>query len=146
VVAAGRTLFEVLNGSNAFLEFEPFGGEKAYLAKSTLKSVKLISVPRAHNLSGKLREIDGFDPYGVLGVPTEAPWDQVRGAYLKLSKTYHPDRYATAELPDEVRDYLSNMARRVNAAYAALEAPHLARKEAASLRQAPIFTSQGFGR
>ncbi len=51
--------------------------------------------------------------------------DEVRQAYLRLAKAYHPDRYASVELPEEVRDYLSAMARRVNAAHAALETPRV---------------------
>ena len=146
LMAAGRTLFEVLNGASMFVEFEPFGGEREYLAKSSLRSVKLMQVPRAHNLGAKLRELDGFDPFAVLGVPTGSPWEQIRAAYLQLSKAYHPDRSATAELPEDVRDYLANMARRINAAYRALEIPHQSRKEAASIRHAPIYQSSGFPR
>jgi curved DNA-binding protein CbpA len=61
------------------------------------------------------------------------------GAYFALAKAYHPDRYATAELPAEVRDYLAAMARRINAAHAALDVP----QKRQALRQEPIFTSPG---
>ena len=59
-------------------------------------------------------------------------------SYFALAKAYHPDRYATAELPEEVRDYLAAMARRINAAHAALEVPE--RKKA--VLPEPIFTTQ----
>ena len=65
----------------------------------------------------------------------------MREAYLKLAKVYHPDRYAAAELPAEVREYLSAMARRVNAAYDAWQAAH--KRQAA--KQEPVFTKAGQG-
>jgi curved DNA-binding protein CbpA len=73
----------------------------------------------------------------VLGLTAGATRNDIRQAFFALAKVYHPDRYATAELPGEVRDYLSAMARRINAAHAALEAPQ--KKQAA--RAEPIFTS-----
>jgi len=45
LVAAGKTLIDVLNGSGAFIEFEPYGGERQYLAKSRIDSLKPVGVP-----------------------------------------------------------------------------------------------------
>jgi DnaJ domain len=133
----GKTVADALNGNGGFVEFEPYGGERSYLAKAQLTSVKLIGLPKAPNLNVRLRDADGFDPYAVLCVADGAGRDEVRHAYFGLAKAYHPDRYATAELPEEVRDYLSAMARRINAAYAALDVPE--RKKAALAE--PVFTT-----
>ena len=65
--------------------------------------------------------------------------DEIRQAYFALAKSYHPDRYATAELPTEVIEYLFAMARRINAAHAALNVEQ--KKQAA--RAEPVFTSAG---
>ena len=65
---------------------------------------------------------DAFNPFAVLGVTAEANEEEVHRAYINLSKIYHPDQYTTTGLPAEVRDYLSSMARRINAAYEAAEA------------------------
>jgi len=138
-IPMSKTVFEVLNGPGAFVDFEPFDGDRQYLAKTTLRAVKLVNPPKAANLAGKLKDMDGFDPHRILGVGTEAGWDDVRQAYHALAKAYHPDRYSSAELPAEVRDYLSVMARRINAAYAALESPHQARKQAAAERTDPVY-------
>jgi DnaJ-domain-containing protein 1 len=54
----------------------------------------------------------------------------VRQAYLSLAKAHHPDRFVNVELPIEVVNYLSVMARRINAAYRALEELHQLRKQA----------------
>ncbi len=142
-VPKGRSLIEVLNSPLAFIEVEPFGGDKTLIAKSSLVTVQSLDVPEAANLNHRAREFDGFDPHTVLGVPPKASWDEVRRAYIGLAKEYHPDRYSNTDLPAEVLAYLAAMARRVNAAYAALEPAYAIKKELASLRQAPVYESPG---
>jgi DnaJ domain len=136
-----RSVNDVLNGSATFLEFEPFDGERQFIAKTQLRAVKIISVGRGPSLQQRLRDADGFEPYTILGLTRAAAWDDVKAAFHRLAKLYHPDRYSTAELPPEVREYLASMARRINAAYAALEEPHQNKKIATIQRAAPIYTS-----
>jgi len=139
LVPVGRTVGDALNGAGSFLEFEPYGGERSFVAKAQLASVKLVGVPKLPNLESRVRDLDGFDPHAVLGLGVGATREDIHQAYVALAKIYHPDRYATAELPDEVRDYLATMARRINTAYTALEVPQ--KRQAA--RPEPIFTSPG---
>ncbi|KAB2920770.1 MAG: J domain-containing protein [Hyphomicrobiaceae bacterium] len=120
-VPADRALTEVLNGPSSFIEFEPFGGERMFIAKSALRSVKELNMPAAPQLGAGSRTGGSFDPYAILGVSAGASAEDIRQAYLAQAKIYHPDRYATAELPAEVRAYLADMARRINAAYDTLE-------------------------
>lgn len=141
LVSIGRKPFEVLNGPGAFLEFEPYGGERSFLAKASLRNVKLVNVPRLPSLTGRLHDLDGFDPHSILGVPAQAPFEDVKAAWHRQSKAYHADRFQSVELPQEVRDYLSAMSRRINLAYAALEAPHQAKKQALQARSTPIYSS-----
>lgn len=140
-INASRAIFDVLNGDAQFLDFETYGGERAWIAKSTLASVRIVTVPPANGLNTRLADQAHFDPYQVLNVHTATPWDDVRAAYLKLSKIYHPDLFAGVVLPGEVADYLSAMARRINAAYRALEVPHLAAKRAVVEKAKPVYTS-----
>jgi hypothetical protein len=141
LIAMGRNLADVLNGPGAFVEFEPWGGEALFVAKASMRSVKLVQVPRPEDLKGRVAASDGFDPHGVLGIEAGASLDEIKSAWHRLSKAYHPDRYAAAELPAEVVDYLGAMARRINTAYAALEGPLQASRKASALRAAPVFTS-----
>jgi DnaJ domain len=141
LVPLQKTLPDVLNGPHPFVEFEPYGGERQFVLKTSLKAVKLIGAARAVSLQSKLRDVDNFDPHAILGVSGSATWDEVKAAYHARAKTYHPDRYSTAELPTEVRDYLAAMARRVNAAFAAIEEPHRETKLATAARAKPIYTS-----
>ena len=53
VVPPGRTLTEVLNGSLAFVEFQPIDGERMFIAKSGLLCVKPLAVPSAPKLTTK---------------------------------------------------------------------------------------------
>ena len=142
VAPQGRGIVEILNGSTAFLEFEPYGGERSLLAKSSIKAVKLVNVPSTGQLARRASEIDTFDPFAVLGVKTGASFDEVRTAYHRQAKIYHPDRYSMAELPPEVRDELAAMVRRINAAFAALEVPHQVVKKVAADRAEAVYTSR----
>jgi hypothetical protein len=139
LVPTTKAMSDVLNGPGTFLEFEPYGGERSYIAKAQVTSIKLLGVPKLPNLNARLRDFDGFDPFAVLGVAPGATKDEIRQAYFALAKSYHPDRYATAELPTEVIEYLFAMARRINAAHAALNVEQ--KKQAA--RAEPVFTSPG---
>jgi hypothetical protein len=141
VMAAGRNIVDFLNNNATFVEFEPYDGDKSFLAKSSIRSVRVLQVPKGGNLNQRLRDLDGFDPWQILSVERGTSWEDTRSAYHRLAKIYHPDRYATAELPDEVKNYLSGMARRVNAAYSALEASQAQKRQFAGLKQEPIYTS-----
>jgi hypothetical protein len=141
MVPASRTLADVLNGSGAFVEFEPYGGDRRWIAKGQVGALKPVGIPRVPNLKAKARALDDFDPHMILGVAPDTPWEEVRAAYVRLSKIYHPDRYANAELPAEVRDYLAAMARRINAAHEAVQAPRQTAKRNGSERSTPIYTS-----
>jgi len=139
LVPAGRTVVDTLNGPGGFIELEPYGGERSFLAKAQIASLKPVGVPAVPGLHSRLADPDGFDPYRILGVPAGAGREEIRAAYVALAKAYHPDRYAAAELPQEVRDYLAAMARRINAAHAALDLPE--RRQ--GVRAQPVFTSPG---
>jgi hypothetical protein len=140
---AGRPLMEFLNGGNAYIEFEPLDGVRTILLKSSIKAVRAIAPAKAPSLTQRLRDLDGFDPYQILGLERAAAWEDVRSAYHRLAKIYHADRYATAELPVEVTAYLENMSRRVNAAYSTLETAYAQTRRYAKHRQEPIYTSPG---
>ncbi|MCB1511860.1 MAG: J domain-containing protein [Hyphomicrobiaceae bacterium] len=140
-VPMSKTLFDALNGDNSFIEFEPFDGEREFIAKSAVRSVRLINVPD-HRPLGAFTDQAGFDPYLVLGLSRGASTDDLRRAYHRLSMTYHPDRYATAELPDEVKTYLEAMARRINTAYSVLQGEQAVAKRYAAQKSAPIYDSR----
>jgi DnaJ-domain-containing protein 1 len=137
MVPAGQAPLDAINTTGCFAEFVPYTGEPRLLAKSTIASIRLVGVPQPRSLAPRGGPAGDFDPHAVLGVTHDASWEEVRAAYVQLSKTYHPDRYSSAALPAEVGDYLETMARRINAAYAALETTERsARRYRADLRPA----------
>ncbi len=59
----------------------------------------------------------GFNPHAVLGVEKSVTAEDLREAYLALVKRYHPDRFASMDLPQEMKDYAAAMQARINMAY-----------------------------
>jgi len=45
IIASSRAFGEVLNGESPFLEFAPFQRDRRYIAKSAIRTVKLMEVP-----------------------------------------------------------------------------------------------------
>jgi len=120
-VPMSRSFIEALNNDDKFVDFETFDGERTYLAKASLKSVRQLKVPAARALHSANNKAGSFDPHAILGVEQGADADTLRTAFLQKSKTYHPDRFAHVELPGEVCEYLQAAARRVNMAYELLQ-------------------------
>ena len=131
MVTMGKGVIDLLNGPSAFLDFENHAGERSYIAKSQVALLRLLDVARPAPLNQRLNLLDDFEPYKVLGVAPGSDQDEIRQAYLRMAKGYHPDCFANVALPAEVTEYLAGMVRRINAAYAALETP----RQTASTRQ-----------
>ena len=143
-VPAGHAPLDALNGTGGFIEFEPYGGEPRFIAKSTIAALSLVGVPRAPSLNSRSHG-DEFDPHAILGISTESTWDEIRQAYVQLTKVYHPDRFAGVAMPGEVGTYLETMARRINAAFAALEASQRQVRTIRAAQTQPVYTSQPRG-
>lgn len=141
-VPAGHVPLDALNGAGGFIEFEPYGGEPRFIAKSTIAALRLVGVPRTPTLYGRAGTGDDFDPYVVLGISSESTFDEIRQAYVQLTKVYHPDRFAGVAMPKEVSYYLEAMARRINAAFAALDGSNRTTKTVRAAQTEPIYTSQ----
>ena len=115
-----RTLGDELNAASGYVDFETLTGERFFLSKQSIQLVKPRYIPRADQLNRAQPRTDAFNPWTVLGVTETASKDEIREAYHRQVKQYHPDRFANMTLPPEVKDYLNAMSRRVNAAYTAL--------------------------
>ncbi len=140
-IASQHQLLDALNAPGAFLEFEPYGGATAYLAKSTIAAIRPLNVPRAAHLSPRgSSQGDTFDPHQMLGISSESTWEETRAAYVRLSKIYHPDLFTTTALPPEVKSYLETMVRRINAAYGALDQAAKVVKVRRGTVSEPIFS------
>jgi hypothetical protein len=141
LIPRSKALVEVLNGPAQFIEFETYDGDPELIAKSSIRSLRMISAPSGRHPKSFIKDVDNFNPYEILGLEKGASRAAVRTAFLTASKTYHPDRYSSAELPDEVLGYLEAMARRINAAYEVLLDETARAEDFASRRTQPIYQS-----
>ena len=57
------------------------------------------------------------NPYEVLGIDKNATEDEINIAYRNLVKKYHPDKYASNDLPEEIEKMLNNKMSELNEAY-----------------------------
>lgn len=135
VLPAGRGVHKLLDGEEAFLYVETFDGAGTFVPKAEIRNLKVITPARGVSSALFIPDARNFDPHRVLGLEKGASFEQIREAYHRLSKVYHPDRYAAIELPREVKAYLDAMTKNVNAAFQALR--HVGQK------QAPIYSRRG---
>ncbi len=63
--------------------------------------------------------LDGLDYFEVLRLPRDAGAAQVKAAFYRESRAYHPDRFAALPSP-ELRDLIARIYRRVTEAYTVL--------------------------
>jgi DnaJ domain len=118
-----KNLREFLCMPDPFMEFECAESGAIVIAKTAIASVRVNAVPDADQLDKKVRPLDKADPHRILGLGNTATREDIRAAYLALARAYHPDRFASSELPSEMAEYIDAMSRRINLAYAALVPP-----------------------
>jgi DnaJ-domain-containing protein 1 len=114
-----RRLADALNNDDVFLDAITPSGQQQFIAKSTIKLVRSANVPRADQLDteGRVPGTPAFDPYAILKVAKDASPQDIKSAYHRMARLYHPDRIASYELPDEVKDYVRTMLVRINLAF-----------------------------
>lgn len=112
-------LGDALNNDDVFLDAVTPSGQQQFIAKSMIRMVRSANVPKADQLEGEgpAPGSAAFDPYQVLKVAKDASKDDIRQAYHRMARLYHPDRIASYELPDEVKDYVRAMLVRINLAF-----------------------------
>lgn len=113
----GGQLRDLLNGPDRFLEFEKRDLSLVYLSKDGVLAVAHLVVPKNDQLQRRARDLHAFDPYHSLGIDRSAGPGEIRAAYRRLARDYHPDKLAGIGVPKEVLDYMNAMFARVHAAY-----------------------------
>ena len=123
LVQRGKHLREVFNGtSDDFIDFECIFNGPTIISKTAIRTVCRYDPMMTDQLQKRLTALEKADTFAVLGIGKDADRAAIRSAYIERARAYHPDRFAQAELPAEVKDYLNVMARRVNSAYCDLNA------------------------
>ncbi len=70
-------------------------------------------------IEARAAALDGLDYFEVLRLPHEAGAADVKAAYYRESRAFHPDRFAALPSP-ELRELIGRIYRRVNEAYTIL--------------------------
>jgi hypothetical protein len=111
-------LMEAFNTPDAFMDVILGDGTQCMLSKATIARAESADPPKA-SLNQLRRSADkaGFNAHAVLGVDKAAGPEEVREAYMRLVKSYHPDRFAGIDMPQEMKDYATAMLARINMAY-----------------------------
>ena len=115
---SGR-LGDMLNNPDHFLDVVMAGGEQHYIAKAHVRAAHAIDSPKADepDLDARTASLAAMDPYAVLKVARDARPEEIRNAYHRMARLYHPDRIASYELPEEIKDYARAMLVRINLAF-----------------------------
>jgi DnaJ-domain-containing protein 1 len=114
-------MHELMNREEPFVDVESPEGERFIIAKTAIRSVRPRDIPVLKDLGPLTEDKNGFDPLRILKVQKTDSQETIRNAYLALVREYHPDRFASLELPKEINDYLTTMLRRINVAYDMLQ-------------------------
>lgn len=111
-------LNDLLNNADRFLDVLGSEGEQFFLSKELVQRVAVANPPKASlNLNRRTADGQHFNPWAVLGIPSNSSPDDIKSAYRALVKTYHPDRLANYDLPHEMKEYAAAMLARINIAH-----------------------------
>jgi hypothetical protein len=135
VLAPGKGVHKLLDGDDSFVYIDSFAGEGHFIPKTDIRGLKVLTSIKSQTVALPVPDARNFDPYRVLGLEKGASFDEIREAYHRLAKIYHPDCYASIELPREIKTYVEGMSKNINAAFVALK--HLGQKSQ------PIYTRGG---
>ena len=116
-------LTDALSTSDLFLDILAEDGEQQFVSKSAIRFIRASDGPRqTHQEAGPRPSAPGpLDPYTVLKLQRSATPDDVKKAYHKLVRLYHPDRIASFDLPEDMMEYARDMLVRVNLAFEELK-------------------------
>ena len=115
-VPYGSQLNKQLNGSNRFIDFEDADGTPKYVQKDAVVELIETKSKKPPKLEPS-KAMESDNPYVVLGIEANAGHEQVRSAYARLAKQYHPDQFNAVVLPPEVASYMTGMFERISNAY-----------------------------
>ncbi|MDD5273859.1 MAG: DnaJ domain-containing protein, partial [Methylovulum sp.] len=62
------------------------------------------------------------DPYKVLGIDSDCSFSEIKLAYRRLCKSFHPDKLVTFGLHQELLDFATKRQQEINIAYQQLSA------------------------
>jgi hypothetical protein len=79
--------------------------------------------PLVQQLEDMLSRVENSSAYEILSVGTDAGDDQIQEAYHELARRFHPDRFQSKKLPEEVHSRAERLFTHVKEAYLKLKDP-----------------------
>jgi hypothetical protein len=116
-----KTLKDVFNVTDTFLEVECLENGPIVFQREALRSVKPTALPKAIQLDKRLAAAEKLNAHLVLGIVKLANPDAIAEAHEKALAQYDPERAIAAAMPAEVIEFMKAMCRRIDAARATLE-------------------------
>jgi hypothetical protein len=112
-------LGDALNTPDMFLDVMTTTGEQEFLAKSDIRAARSGELPKTDQLDLETRQpgTSSFDPYATLKIGRNAQVEEIKQAYHRMARMYHPDRISSYDLPEEMKEYARAMLVRVNLAF-----------------------------
>lgn len=115
----GESLANVLNSASQFIEVQDLSGKTILIAKSFIWQLTPDenTEKSASPVAGEKWRHHSQDPYVLLDISRDASDDEVREAYHKLARAYHPDKLANLDLPASMIAHGVDIFQKVNTAY-----------------------------
>lgn len=84
---------------------------------------QIFGLDEAHfsQISARHVHPDGMDPFAVLGVTKQTPFDEIKRRYRELAKKSHPDNLRARGVPDEFLSMAGERMARLNLAFEAVK-------------------------
>lgn len=116
-------LSDTLNTTEMFLDILTIQGEQQYIAKTAIRSVRAMDMPKTNQIDLETRQAGQgqFEPYAILQIDRNASQEEIRKAYHRMVRLYHPDRISSFDLPEEMMEYARAMLVRINLAFEQLK-------------------------
>jgi len=118
VVSETTDLLASLEGEGKFAVFVSHEGDTRLIAKSYIVEANEKAIKRINPLSPC--NDNGFDPYRILGVSAQVPFEAIKEQYNILARRYHPAQYTGKDTAPEIVEYADSMSKLIAQAFQAL--------------------------
>jgi len=118
IVSETTNLLACLNDEGKFAVFVSHEGDTRLIAKSMIIEANEKAIKKITPLSPC--NDNGFDPYKILGVSTQAPFETIQEQYNMLAQRYHPAQYTGKNRAPEIIEYADSMSKLIEQAFQAL--------------------------
>lgn len=114
-------LEDILDGLFHIAKADGVIHEKELAFLSRIAELFLIDEDRFEQIVARHSYAGARDPYAVLGVTRDTPFEQIRRQYRQLAAESHPDRLVARGVPEEFLAIANDRMRALNAAYEEIE-------------------------